>query len=60
MKEIPLVYGFVWRHLPGRPVVRAFLAAALAACVTVLLWYVVFPLLDEWLPISEVTMSNAF
>ncbi|ETK33467.1 hypothetical protein [Microbispora sp. ATCC PTA-5024] len=42
------VYGWMWRRLPGGPVVRAALAAVLVILAAGLLWYVAFPRLDAW------------
>lgn len=52
------MYGFIWRNLPGPLAIRIGLAVVLAAAAGALLWYGVFPLLDEWLPVDEVTVDH--
>lgn len=52
------MYGFIWRILPGPRAVRIGLAVVLAAAVGALLWYGVFPLLNEWLPVGKVTVDH--
>ena len=42
------MYAFIWNHLPGSRRVRAALVVLLAASLGVLLWYAVFPAIDEW------------
>jgi hypothetical protein len=51
------MYGWIWRRLPGRPVPRALLAAALIVVAVVLLFAVVFPWVAPRLPFADVTVS---
>jgi hypothetical protein len=37
------MYAWLWRHLPGTPMVKALISALLALIVAVVLWYTVFP-----------------
>ncbi|WP_199429562.1 hypothetical protein [Qaidamihabitans albus] len=52
------MYGLIWRSLPGPLAVRIGLAVVLAAAVGALFWCAVFPLLDELLPVDEVTVDH--
>jgi hypothetical protein len=52
------VYAWIWRHLPGPPVVRLVLSAALVAGVVVLLFTVVFPWAENGLPFLDVTVNQ--
>ena len=51
------MYAWVWRHLPGPPVVRVALAAALATAAVALLLVVVFPRVADVLPYGDVTVG---
>ena len=51
------MYGWLWRHLPGPPIVRAGLCVLLAAVVVLLLFTTVFPALEDALPFLEVTVD---
>jgi hypothetical protein len=51
------MYPWLWRRLPGGPVVRTVLAALLLALVVLLLFTVVFPWVTPRLPFSDVTVS---
>jgi hypothetical protein len=51
------MYARVWRGLPGPPAVRALLAVLLAAAVVVLLWTVVFPVVEPLLPLDDVAVG---
>lgn len=50
------MYGWLWRKLPGGPVLRLCLVAVVAAGVGVLLWYAVFPLIEPMVSLDEVTV----
>src|SRR5690606_39176528 len=45
-----LMYGWLWRHLPGPAVVRALILLVAAVAVVALLFEVVFPALAPLLP----------
>lgn len=51
------MYGWIWRHLPGPLPVRAGIATAGLAAVVAALFGVVFPALDAWLGLNEVTLE---
>jgi len=51
------VYGWLWRHLPGGPLVRALTALVLLLAVIALLFLVVFPWAEPRLPFQDVTVS---
>lgn len=50
-----LVYGWIWRQLPGPVGVRVVEALALVVAVVALLLFVVFPWLSPLLPFNNVT-----
>jgi hypothetical protein len=52
------MYGWIWRHLPGRWPVRLALSLALAAAVVLLLFTVVFPWAEHALPFFHVTVNE--
>ena len=52
------MYGWLWRHLPGPPPLRAFLALALLAGVVAVLFLWVFPWLEPRLPFTDVTVDS--
>ncbi len=47
------MYGWIWRHIPGHPIVRAIWALATALFITWLLFEFVFPWLDPLLPWTD-------
>jgi hypothetical protein len=53
------VYGWLWRRLtfgtPWRVVILVLLAIGVAA----MLWYVVFPAVDRYLPANEVSVTSS-
>ncbi|MFC7326941.1 hypothetical protein [Marinactinospora rubrisoli] len=52
------MYGLIWRALPGPAFVKLLLALALAGGAAALLWYVVFPWADPYLPFNDVTVEG--
>ncbi|ACY95669.1 MULTISPECIES: hypothetical protein [Thermomonospora] len=52
------MYGWIWRHLPGRGPVRALIAAGLVAVAVLLLWYVVFPWAESKVRFDENTVEG--
>ena len=44
------MYTFIWRHLPGPVVIRAFQVLILVAVVSAVLLFVVFPWAEPHLP----------
>ncbi|MEJ5946753.1 hypothetical protein WDZ17_15750 [Pseudokineococcus basanitobsidens] len=53
------LYGALWRHLPGPPVVRALLAVLLALVVVAVCFRWVFPALAPSVPWNEGTVGAA-
>ncbi|GAA3745124.1 hypothetical protein [Salinactinospora qingdaonensis] len=52
------MYGLIWRGLPGPWFVKLPLALVLIAALAALLWYVVFPWVDPYLPFNDVTVEG--
>jgi hypothetical protein len=52
------VYGWIWRHLPGRTASKAALALVLVLAVVALLLFVVFPWVEPRLPFNDVTVDQ--
>ncbi len=52
------MYAWVWRHLPGNWPVKALLSLVLVAAVTGVLWFLVFPTAEGWLPWGDVTLNE--
>ena len=44
------MYGWIWRHLPFGTAGKIIGSVLLAGAVVALLWFVVFPVLDQHLP----------
>jgi len=53
-----VVYGWIWRHLPGSTATRAALALVLVLAVVALLLFVVFPWVEPRLPFNDVTVDQ--
>ncbi len=49
------MYAWIWRHLPGPTVARLGLALVLFLAVVAVLFFVVFPWLEPYLPFDRVT-----
>jgi hypothetical protein len=52
------VYTWIWRTLPGGLPGKLIGTVLLIAAVVVLLWLVVFPLVEPILPIDDVTVAS--
>jgi hypothetical protein len=52
------MYTFIWRHLPGPVLLRAFQVLLLIAVVSAVLLFVVFPWLEPRLPLDHVTVNG--
>ncbi len=52
------MYVWIWRHLPGPMAVRLLQVLVMLAVVVALLLFVVFPLIEPHLPISQVTVPR--
>ena len=49
------MYVWIWRHLPGPTTVRILQVLVLFLLVVALLFFVVFPWLEQYLPFDRVT-----
>lgn len=49
------MYVWIWRHLPGPVVLRLLEVLVLFVAVVALLFFVVFPWLEPYLPFDRVT-----
>ena len=52
------MYAWFWRQLPGSTALRVVLSALVLLVLLVLLWFVVFPLVDAHLPYADVTVDR--
>jgi hypothetical protein len=52
------MYVWIWRHLPGGMTAKLTQAALLVAAVSVLLLFVIFPLVEPHLPFAHVTVNQ--
>jgi hypothetical protein len=52
------MYTWIWRHLPGPVAAKAVQALLLVAAVCALLLFVVFPVVEPHLPLSQVTVPG--
>lgn len=53
------MYGALWRHLPGPPLVKALCCVLLGFVVVAVLFTVVFPWLEPRLPFTDVTVQDS-
>ncbi len=51
------MYAWLWRHLPGGRVTKALCAFLLLVGVLALLFFVVFPTVEQSLPFNDVTVD---
>lgn len=52
------MYGWIWRMLPGPAPAKLASALVLLLAVVALLFFVVFPLVEPYLPITQVTVDQ--
>ena len=52
------MYSWIWRNLPGPTVVKLLQALILFLAVVALLFFVVFPWLEPYLPFDQVTTTE--
>jgi hypothetical protein len=52
------MYVWIWRHLPGPLALRLAQTLVLMLAVIALLLFVIFPIVDAHLPISQVTVPG--
>jgi hypothetical protein len=52
------MYGWLWESLPGSNPVKTVLTALIFFVFLALLFLVVFPAVDSWLPIDESEISS--
>ena len=51
------MYVWIWRHLPGPLAVRMLQTLILLLAVIALLMFVIFPVVEPHLPISQVAVN---
>ncbi len=49
------MYTWIWRHLPGPVAVKTLEALVIIVAVVALLFFVIFPWLEPYLPFDHVT-----
>ena len=49
------MYTWIWRHLPGPVAVKTLEALIIVLAVIALLFFVIFPWLEPYLPFDRVT-----
>jgi len=54
-----IVYGWLWRHLPGPTALRALLLTLLAVGVVAVCFLWVFPVVAPHLPFEQITVEEA-
>ncbi|MFN2518424.1 MAG: hypothetical protein ABR604_05160 [Jatrophihabitantaceae bacterium] len=52
------MYVWIWRHLPGMLALKLLQVLLLVAAVSALLLFVVFPWIEPYLPINQVTVNH--
>lgn len=52
------MYGWLWRHLPGGALTRAYTAVVAILVVVALLWLVVFPWLEPKILFDHGTVGD--
>ena len=52
------MYTWIWRHLPGGLPGKAMGSLVLFLGVVALLFFVLFPRLQSWLPFNDVTIDR--
>ncbi|HEX3732710.1 MAG TPA: hypothetical protein VHU91_07310 [Mycobacteriales bacterium] len=51
------MYGWIWGKLPGNTAVKSLCFALLVIGFIALLWFVIFPWAEGWLPFGDVTVA---
>lgn len=52
------MYIWIWRHLPGPVAVKLLETLVLFLAIVALLFFVIFPWLEPYLPFDQVTTNN--
>lgn len=52
------MYVWIWRHLPGHLALKLLQVLLLVAGVCALLLFVIFPWIEPYLPINQVTVGH--
>ncbi|MEU8266480.1 hypothetical protein AB0B89_04870 [Sphaerisporangium sp. NPDC049002] len=53
-----MIFPWIWERLPGGRFGKPLCSALLIGAVVLLLWFVVFPLVDGLLPFDDVTVDG--
>ena len=51
------MYAWIWRHLPGPAAAKAGQALLIFLAIVALLFFVIFPWLEPYLPFDRVTTN---
>ena len=52
------MYGWIWRHLPGRAHTRLLFATVLLVAAAAFLWFVAFPWLEPRVPLDRTVVRQ--
>lgn len=52
------MYAWIWRHLPFGRLGKSIISLGLILATTALLWYVVFPWAEPFLPFDDVQVTQ--
>jgi hypothetical protein len=52
------MYGWIWHVIPGGTGVKVVTVLLLTGLAGVVLWYVVFPLLEPHMPVDQGTLGQ--
>ena len=52
------MYGWLWRVLPGGPLLKTCILVTASLLIVLGLWFAVFPVVDQWLPFSDSTVTR--
>ncbi|WP_424535219.1 hypothetical protein ACOZ38_34440 [Sphaerisporangium viridialbum] len=53
-----MIFPWIWARLPGGRLGKALSLAVLIGALVLLLWFVLFPLVDALLPFDDVTVDG--
>lgn len=52
------MYSWIWRHLPGPTAVKLLQSLILFLAIVALLFFVIFPWIEPYLPFDQVTTTE--